>query len=76
MRSQMKIEKPGDVEVTLTVTMSADRWEKIRDWLRGSPAARVYEPEQQFASAIDDLLGQVRTVLWRDDEAEESRLEA
>lgn len=66
MRSHMKIEKPGEVQVTLTVTMSADRWEQIRDWLRESKEAH-YEPSAQLASAIDDLLGQVRKLLWRDE---------
>lgn len=66
MKSRMRIEKPGDVEVTLTVTMSEDRWEKIRDWLRESKETH-YTPVQQLAGAIDDLLGQTRKLLWRDD---------
>lgn len=67
MRSHMKIEKPGEVQVTLTVTMSADRWEKIRDWLRASKGA-WHEAPQQFATAIDDLLGQTRKLLWHNDD--------
>lgn len=65
MKSRMFIEKPGEVQVTLTVTMSADRWDNIRNWLRESKAP-LYEPPHQFASAIDDLLRQVRKMLWHD----------
>lgn len=66
MRSRMSIEKPGEVEVTLTATMTADRWQEIRDWLREAKVYH-YEPVAQFASAIDDLLGQTRKLLWRND---------
>jgi hypothetical protein len=66
MRSRMRIEKPGEVDVTLTVTMSADRWEQIRDWLRESKDLH-YTPVKQFANAIDDLLGQTRKLLWHDE---------
>lgn len=30
MRTRMKIENPGNVEVTLTVTMKASEWEALR----------------------------------------------
>jgi len=60
MKSRMKIEKPGDVEVTLSITMKASEWEE----LRGQLSTRY--PSWRISAAINDLLAQVRKVLWWD----------
>jgi hypothetical protein len=60
MKTRMKIENPGDVEVTLTVTMKASMWEALRDELSNK------HPASEFSYRITDLLAQTRKVLWSD----------
>ena len=62
MECRLKCEKPGDIVYTLTVTMKASDWERMRDQLdKLSP--RPW-PVSTLASQIDDLLGQARKIYW------------
>jgi hypothetical protein len=58
MHSLMKIEKPDDVRVSLTVTMTAKEWEE----LRGQLSAKW--PSSELTYQITNLLAQTRKVLW------------
>lgn len=66
MRTRMKIENPGDVEVTLTVTMKASEWEGLRDLLPNK------HPASELTYRINDLLAQTRKILWADGDAAKS----
>lgn len=63
MKTRMKIETPGDVEVTLTMTCKASEWEALRDQLQNK------WPSSEFSYRINDLLAQVRKILWSDEAA-------
>lgn len=63
MKTRMKIENPGDVEVTLTVTMKASEWEGLRDMLPNK------HPGSELGYRINELLAQVRKILWADGDA-------
>jgi hypothetical protein len=63
MDCQLKVERPGDIEFTLTVTMKADHWEKLREQLDKSPLSTSY-PAYDLRHHIDDLLAQTRKVYW------------
>lgn len=60
MKGRMKIERPDDVEVTLTITMTAKKWCEIRDQL-----ANKY-PSWQLSSLITNTLATVRKIVWED----------
>lgn len=62
MIARMKIEKPDDVEVTLTVTMSAKKWCELRDQLKSE------WPSWELSSAISNMLGNVRKIVWDESE--------
>lgn len=63
MQCRLKCEKPGEIEYTLTVTMKAAEWEKLRDQLREGKSSYFY-PAQGIVDHIDDLLGQARKIYW------------
>lgn len=65
MRARMKLENPNEIEVTLTVTMTAKKWCELRDQLE------TKWPSWELSSAITNLLGNVRKIVW--DENEVSR---
>lgn len=58
MRSRMCIEKPDDVEVTLTLTMKASEWCDVRDQLQNK------YPSWQLSSAITDMLSKIRKIVY------------
>lgn len=58
MRARLKIEKPEDIEATITMTMTLQEWELLRDQLKQA------HPSWRLASVIDDLLSQGRKVFW------------
>lgn len=63
MDCRLKCEKPGDIVYTLTVTMKADQWEKLRDQLDASSLSQSY-PAYNLRREITDLLGQARKIYW------------
>lgn len=63
MKCRLKCEKPGEIVYTLTVTMSADQWEKLRCQLQEGSSSYLY-PVADMVSQINDLLGQARKVYW------------
>lgn len=69
MRSRLKCEKPGEIEFTLTVTMTADEWERLRDQLDASSLGDSH-PSWQLKRSIDDLLAQARKIYWPNSELE------
>lgn len=60
MKGRMKIESPDEVEVTLTITMTAKQWCEIRDQLADK------WPSWQLSSMITKTLAQVRRIIWED----------
>lgn len=63
MDCRLKCEKPGDIVYTMTITMKAEEWEKLRDQLDGSKWSTSY-PSWSLIREINDLLGQARKVYW------------
>ena len=63
MDFRLKCEKPGEILYTLTATMTADQWEKVRERLDAANAP-PYEPAGQLTSAITNLLSQARRIYW------------
>jgi hypothetical protein len=63
MECRLKCEKPGDIVYTMTVTMTADEWQRLRDQLRDGKNSYVY-PAEGLVSHIEDLLGQAKKVYW------------
>ena len=63
MDVRLKCEKPGEIVYTVTITMKAEAWEKLRDQLDASKWSTSY-PSWQLRREIDDLLGQARKIYW------------
>lgn len=68
MECRLKCEKPGEIVYTLTVTMKASEWEKLRDQLDASTLSNSY-PAWTLRREIDDLLSQARKIYWPRPEA-------
>lgn len=66
MNFRLKCEKPGEIEFTLTATMTADQWESVRDSLakvvKGAAAC-------ELSRSIDSLLAQARRIYWPSDDS-------
>lgn len=52
---ELQAAHPGDINFRLTVTMTLNEWEKVRDSL-GEP--RHYGPNAVLANAIDEMVRQ------------------
>lgn len=63
MHTRLKVEKPEKIEYTLTITMEAGNWEKLRDQLDKSTLSQSY-PAYTLRVKIDDLLAQARKIYW------------
>lgn len=63
MDVRLKCENPGKIEYTLTVTMPAEDWEKLRDQLEASRLTSSY-PTYMLKAHITDLLAQARKIYW------------
>jgi hypothetical protein len=63
MECRLKCEKPGEIVYTMTITMTADHWEKLRCQLQGSQSSYLY-PSADLTYKINDLLGQARKIYW------------
>ena len=58
MQTRLKVEKPDDVEFTMTITMKATEWENLRDTLA------TKWPASELSYRISDLLSQARKIFW------------
>lgn len=67
MNCRLKCEKPDDIEYTLTVTMPAGDWGKLRDQMHKVSYAW---PTCDLIRQIDDLLSQARKIYWPKSEPE------
>ena len=63
MKCRLKCEKPEDIEYTLTITMPAKEWEKLRDQLQDRQQVNSY-PAWTLVRIIDDMLAQARKIYW------------
>lgn len=63
MDCRLKVEKPGDVVYTMTITMKASEWEDLRDQLKNE------WPASNLTYSINDLLSQARKIYWPKDQA-------
>lgn len=61
MKTRLKVENPGDVEFTMTITMPAKEWEQLRDALQNK------WPASALSCRISDLLGQARKIFWAEE---------
>jgi hypothetical protein len=68
MDCRLKCEKPEDILYTLTITMKAGEWERIRDQM-GDKAWQW--PMCDLRSQITDLLSQARKIYWPQNAADE-----
>jgi hypothetical protein len=50
MKARLKVEKPDDIEFTMTITMKASEWEQLRDQLNTD------WPSWKLTAAITSLL--------------------
>lgn len=57
---RLKCEKPEEIEYTLTVTMKASEWEKLRNQLD----ANYTWPASDVVRYINDMLAQARKIYW------------
>lgn len=63
MNFRLKCEEPNKILYTLTATMTAEEWGKVREMLDGG--GRSYAG-MQLTSAISDLLAQARKIYWHE----------
>lgn len=61
MRCRLKCEEPNKIDFTLTITMSAENWEKLRDQMKDS---QYSWPMSDLSRQINELLGQARKIYW------------
>jgi hypothetical protein len=61
MHTRLKVEQPGEVEFTMTITMKAREWEALYDELSNK------WPASTLSYHISDLLGQARRIFWSDE---------
>ena len=52
MRATAKFTKPGDIEVTITMTASLEKWQELRDDLKEAP---FYGLARDLRGAVDDM---------------------
>lgn len=58
MQCRLKCEKPDEIEYTVTITMKAKDWERLREQL-----TREW-PSSDLGYHINDLLAQARKIYW------------
>ena len=63
MECRLKCENPDEIEFTLSITMTAKGWEKLREQLDKSEL-RNSHPSWELIAKINDLLAQARKVYW------------
>lgn len=61
MDCRLKCEKPDEIEFTVTLTMKAKDWEKLREQFG---RAQYDWPACDVVRAINDLLAQARKIYW------------
>jgi hypothetical protein len=65
MNFRLKCENPGEIEYTITATMTADQWERVREAL--DKAQIYYGPTGELIKNINNLLAQARKIYWTED---------
>lgn len=68
MDIRMKCENPGDIVYTMTISMTAAHWEKLREQLAVNPCYAWSASD--IIRKIDDLLSQARKIYWPSPEIE------
>lgn len=63
MDVRLKCEKPDEIVYTMTITMQAKDWEKLRDQLASAPVSTSY-PNYDLRWNIADLLAQANKIYW------------
>jgi hypothetical protein len=71
MHCRLKCEKPDDIEFTMTITMKASDWSRLRDQLDSGKMSNGY-PAWTLVREINDLLGQARKIYWPREPADQS----
>jgi hypothetical protein len=67
MRGRFMVEKPDDIEFTLTVTMTAKHWCDLRDQLED------IWPSSRLTMMINSMLSDARRIYWHDADAVSGR---
>lgn len=58
MKTHLMVENPGEVEMTMKITMKVRDWEKLREQLAND------WPAWDLSRNITDLLGQARKIFY------------
>lgn len=69
MKAQVKIDNPGEIQATLTLSMTLDQLLALRGALKDAP---FYGPPQWVREAIDTLTTKARAHFELDDNIEEA----
>jgi hypothetical protein len=64
MDIRLKCERPGDIAYTMTITMSAEHWDKLRGQLDQVKDAWSSYPACDLREHITDLLAQARKIYY------------
>ena len=54
MKSEIRFARPGEIPITISITLSLDEWRKVRDALRES-SEPGYSSTGKIESALSDL---------------------
>lgn len=58
MDCHLRVEKPGEIVYSMTITMKAKDWEDLREQLKAE------WPSSNLTHYINDLLSQARKIYW------------
>lgn len=61
-KARMMVENPGEIDMTLKLTMSIAEWEKLRDQLGRD------HPSWRLTAAITDMMSAAKKVYYASDE--------
>ncbi len=67
MKASMKVEKPGEIEMTATLTMTMAQWDDVRKQLEHK------WPSTWLSSVIHEMLMDAQRVYYPSDDAESTR---
>ena len=67
MQARFKLENPKAIEATLTLTLTLEQWERLREQLEYN------WPGSDLRNVITDLLAQARKVYWPNEEEGECK---
>ncbi len=58
MKSEIRFAKPGEIPITISITLSLDEWRKVREALMES-SAQYYTAPGKIRSALTELTGEL-----------------